>query len=146
MLFGRVAALFLPLVGASLASTSTAAQCASFAVMPSTKRASAAQRLSSKADPASVSTGSTSNNSSRTKKQKLKPEDSALVASGDELVRVSRRLHERLKGEEQADVNSHRLPRLHSFFSFAELSSQGYGLDCVLHAGPRLPTLLDEGK
>lgn len=104
MFFGRVAALFLPLVGASLASTSTAAQCASFAVMPSTKRASAAQRLS-KADPASVSTGSTSNNSSRTKRQKLKPEDSALVASGDELVRISRRLHERLKGEEQADVN-----------------------------------------
>lgn len=92
------ALLFLPLVAAALVSASATDQCVSFAVMPSAKRASTA--LSSKADQAaSKSTGSTSS-TSRAKKQKLKPEDSAPVASGDELVRISRRLHDRLKGED----------------------------------------------
>eukprot|EP00752_Nemacystus_decipiens_P002395 g2260.t1 len=62
--------------------------------MPSSKRAATpVAKLSSNDDSAS------STSTSRTKKKKLKPQDAALVASGDELVRISRRLHDRLKDQ-----------------------------------------------
>lgn len=99
LLLGTI--VYLPLFGAAF--VSAAARSVSFAVMPSTKkRASAAnKKLSSTADPAS-----SSGSSSRAKKQKLDTgqEDPAPLASGDELVRISRRLHDSLKGEDTASA------------------------------------------